>query len=248
MRCAAAFAVTLLAIVAAPAHAQSYAVTTTSEEWTEVSDSGADRLVSPHAAERPGGEAYGPFRLLDEHRAALVDATDRATPGQFAAMLRDHPGLVIIEMVECPGTEDDIANLQLGRMIRNAGISTHVPANGSVRSGAVELFLAGRTRQIDDGAEFAVHAWRDTDGHEPDDYPANSPVNRIYLDYYGQMGLARPQAFYDMTNAVANADARWLTAQDMREWIGETNTSDVIVAAPAAKPAMAYLDLDTRFP
>jgi hypothetical protein len=234
---------TLLACLAAPVHAQGYVVTTTVtvEEWVE---DGAERLVAPHGGALVDGPAYGPFRLLDERRAALIDATDSATPAQFEAMLRDHPGIATIEMVECPGTDDDTANLQLGRMIRAAGIATHVPAGGSVRSGAVELFLAGRTRAIDDGAEFAVHAWRDSDGREPGDFAADSPVNRVYLDYYREMGVARPRAFYDMTNAVPNDAARWLTAQDMREWVGEGREGDV--TAPA--PVMAYLDLGHGFP
>ena len=225
-------------LFAAPAHAQSYAVTTTItvEEWVE---DGAERLVASGDFALPGGAAYGPFRVLDEHRAALVDATDAASPRAFAAMLRDHPAIAAIEMVECPGTDDDTANLALGRMIRAAGIATHVPANGSVRSGAVELFLAGATRQIDDGAEFAVHAWRDSDGLGPRDFAADSPVNRAYLDYYREMGVADPHGFYDMTNATPNAEARWLTAQDMRAWVGEKKP---------VSPTIAYLDLGHGFP
>ena len=57
---------------------------------------------------------------------------------------------------------------------------------------------------------------------------------------------------YDMTNAVPNSDARWLTAQDMRGWLGEARDGDVIVSgqatAPAEGPGIAYLDLGTRFP
>jgi hypothetical protein len=236
-------ALSLFAGLPAPAHAQSYAISEslTVEEWVE---DGAERLVAAHGPAFARGEGYGPFRVIDPAHAALVDATDAASPGQFQAMLRDHPGIATIEMVECPGTDDDTANLALGRMIRAAGIATHVPANGSVRSGAVELFLAGRTRLIDDGAEFAVHAWRDSDGREPGDYAADSPVNRVYLDYYRQMGLADAQAFYDMTNAVPHADARWLTAQDMRAWVGEALDGDVVWIAPV----IAYLDLGTRFP
>ena len=230
MRRIAALILALVAVTAAPALSQ------------EVP--GADRFVAAHDTPLAEGEAYGPFRVIDERRAALVDATDGAAPAQFEAMLRDHPGIVALEMVECPGTDDDTANLRLGRMIRAAGIATHVPSGGSVRSGAVELFLAGATRAIDDGAEFAVHAWRDSDGLGPRDYSADSPVNRAYLDYYREMGLAEPQAFYDMTNAVPNEAARWLTAQDMRVWLGEAKAGDVTVAAPS----IAYLDLDARFP
>jgi len=237
MRRAFILAASLLATLAAPARAQSYVVseTVTIEEWTE----GAERLVQARGPAFAQGEAYGPFRVIDEHRAALVDATDGATPAQFRAMLRDHPGIATIEMLECPGTDDDTANLRLGRMIRAAGLTTHVPADGSVRSGAVELFLAGATRQVDDGAEFAVHAWRDSDGLGPRDFASDSPVNRAYLDYYREMGVADPRAFYDMTNATPNADARWLTASDMRRWVGE---------GADATPAIAYLDLGHRFP
>ena len=242
MRRAFAFAAFLLTIPA-HAHAQSRVVSTTvvSEEWVE---DGAERWVASGETALPDGPAYGPFRVLDDRRAALVDVTDAASPGEFQAMLRDHPGIAAIEMIECPGTDDDTANLALGRLIRAAGISTHVPAGGSVRSGAVELFLAGRTRQIDDGAEFAVHAWRDSDGREPGDFAADSPVNRAYLEYYRQMGLADAQGFYDMTNAVPNADARWLTAQDMRRWVRDAKEGDVAVSVPS----IAYLDLGTRFP
>lgn len=235
MRRALVLVASLLAALAVPAHAQSYVVseTVTVEEWTE---DGAERLVAAHGPAVAQGEAYGPFRVIDDTHAALVDVSDSASPAELQAMLRDHPGIATLEMLECPGTDDDTANLKLGRMIRAAGLVTHVPADGSVRSGAVELFLAGATRQIDDGAEFAVHAWRDSDGLGPRDFAADSPVNRAYLDYYREMGVADPRGFYDMTNAAPNADARWMTAKDMRRWVGEPT------------PAMAYLDLGHGFP
>ena len=125
------------------------------------------------------------------HRAALVDATDAAPARRSSRRCcATYPRIATLEMVECPGTDDDTANLRLGRMIRAAGIATHVPADGSVRSGAVELFLAGGTRAVDDGAEFAVHAWRDSDGLRAGDFAADAPDNRAYLAYYREMGVA----------------------------------------------------------
>src|SRR3546814_3653109 len=64
-----------------------------------------------------------------------------ATPRQFAAMLAAFPGLTRIEMIDCPGSLDEEANLALARAIRRAGLETVVPSGGSVRSGAVELWL-----------------------------------------------------------------------------------------------------------
>jgi len=187
-----------------------------------VAAAGSGRFVASAPVAVPRGIArYGPFRVLDDGRAALVDATDERTPAAFRVMLAAHPGITTLELVECPGTEDDRANLALGRMIRARGLATHVPDGGSVRSGAVELFLAGVHHTAEPRAEFAVHAWADEDGREATDYAPTAPENRAYLDYYREMGMTLPQAtaFYAMTNSVPNASARWLTATEMGHWV-----------------------------
>ena len=121
------FALILAALSPAPALAQE-AVTISVEvvQETPAGDPGGERFVAQgraDVAELRAIAAYGPFRVLDSGRAALVDATDTTTPRQFAQMLIAFPALRTIEMVECPGTSDDTANLRLGRMIRRAGRS-----------------------------------------------------------------------------------------------------------------------------
>jgi hypothetical protein len=155
-------------------------------------------------------------------------------------------------MIEAPGTRHDIANLQLGRMIRAAGLSTHVPNGGSVRSGAVELFLAGATRTMDDGALFAVHSWLDTYGREPGDFPEDHPANRLYLDYYVEMGMSETQAraFYAMTNSVSHVDALWLGASDMRGWVPQVREAQWVLALEAGVWPVSVMDegpLDMRY-
>ena len=65
------------------------------------------------------GVQYGPFKVLDDKRVALVGPTDRNSPQYFDVMLADHPGLGVLEILEGPGTSDDVANLagvhQVGR-------------------------------------------------------------------------------------------------------------------------------------
>ncbi len=211
------------------------------------------RFVESHRV-RPayGAVEYGPFRVIDGQTVALLGETDSRSPAHFAHLLRDHPGLARLEMVECPGTLDDRANLELGRMIRRARLSTVVPANGSVRSGAVELFLAGVERRIDNGAEFAVHSWRDEYGREASDFSMEAPQNRTYLDYYREMGMDEGQAraFYAMTNSVPHHRARWMRAGEMREWVGyrasvERPMSERAQSAQRAQnPRIAYLSLE----
>jgi len=190
----------------------------------------------------PGLAQYGPFRVLDDSRAALVATTDAASPAAFQAMLAAHPGLAVIEFADAPGTSNDLANLQLGRAIRTAGLATHVPDGGSARSGAVELFLAGTRRTIAPGALFAVHSWRDEAGREPADFAADAPANRLYLDYYAEMGMnaADARAFYAMTNSVPHASALWLEGEQMARWIA----SDV--RTPATRSLDAPLESALR--
>lgn len=202
------------------------------EDWAEV---GAVRFVSPvPSTEADAIAAYGPFRVLDAQTAAVVDVTDETSPAEFQAMLRDYPQLATLRFIECPGTYDDRANLAVGRLIRAAGLVTEVPAGGSVRSGGVELVLAGVEQAIDDRAEFAVHAWLDEDGREADDYASGSPEHRKYLTYYREMGVEDAEAFYAMTNSVPFEDALWLSGSEMRRWLEPGDDS---------APKLAYLDL-----
>lgn len=229
MRKLVALFLSILAMATQPAMAQVIVYQEVVEEIVEVPATGSDRFVEAHppalAATAPalpqGIARFGPFRVLDATHAALVDATDARSPAQFAALLRAWPGIRTLELIECPGTDDDRANLRLGVMIHDRGIATDVPAGGSVRSGAVELFLAGVRRSAAANAEFAVHSWADEFGLEPKDYAPDAPENRIYIDYYKRMGMsdAEARSFYAMTNSVPNADAKWLGTADMAQWV-----------------------------
>lgn len=246
MRRPLSFLLVLAAIGAAPLSSQAQSVA--GGEGVSDLAFAAQPFVHSAPAPIPAGIArYGPFRVIDGRSAALVAATDEYTPAQFAAMMRDYPQIARLELVECPGTYEDRANLRLGRMIRAAGLVTHVPRGGSVRSGAVELFLAGAERLVDEGAEFAVHSWVDEDGLQANDYAENAPESRKYLVYYQEMGMdaATARKFYAMTNSVPFGSARWFGSAEMRHWLGQ--------GAPAApsRPSifggnavLAYLDLE----
>lgn len=105
-------------------------------------------------------------------------------------------------------------------MIRAKGIATHVPDNGWVASGAVELFLAGTRRSAEPTARFAVHSWEDDNGRGPRDYSPDAPQNRAYPDYYRTMGMseASARAFYAMTNSTPFSRPRELAADEMARW------------------------------
>ncbi len=218
MKLAVAFRMLALgALILAPAggHAlDSASVETEVYEWVED--------AQPQAAKAaPALGTFGPFQVVAADRAELNGSIETETPAQFRAMLRAFPGIRQIDMIECPGTDDDEANLALARMVRRAGIATNVPDGGSVRSGGVELFLAGTKRHAAPGAEFAVHSWRDEDGMEADDFAENDPVHQGYVAYYREIGMTpdKARAFYAMTNSAAHDEALYLKSRDIAAYI-----------------------------
>lgn len=208
------FAFSVLALMSTSAQALStVSIETESYEWA---DDASTVATAPQSKAN-----FGPFNVVARDRVELNGSIESDTPTQFAAMLRAFPTIRQIDMVDCPGTGDDEANLALARMVRKAGIATFVPNNGSVRSGGVELFLAGAKRSAAPNAEFAVHSWLDEDGMEPDDYADSDPVNREYLNYYREMGMSyeKAKAFYAMTNSVPHNDALYLKPRDIAAFI-----------------------------
>ncbi len=165
----------------------------------------------------PALASYGPFNVVSPTVVEMVGDTDSYSPRDFRRLLAAYPGIREIHFVECGGTFDDYANLQLARMIRRAGIATHVPAGGSTRSGGVELFLAGARRTADPGAEFIVHSWLDNYGREASDLPMSDPAHQAYLSYYREIGMAAADArdFYALTNSVPHDSQRRLTLGEL---------------------------------
>ncbi|WP_447952281.1 alpha/beta hydrolase [Sphingopyxis chilensis] len=194
------------------------------EALAEDAEFAAARRYAPAASLATLGHAkarFGPFAVIDGATVRMAGDVTSATPRQFAAMLAAFPGLRRLEMVDCPGSLDEDANLILARAIRRQGMETVVPAGGSIRSGAVELWLAGVTRRAAPDAEFGVHSWADEYGREANDYPASDPVHAEYLALYREMGMdaAKARAFYALTNATPFDDVRYLTRDDMARFV-----------------------------
>ncbi|MCW5647659.1 MAG: alpha/beta hydrolase [Sphingopyxis sp.] len=194
------------------------------EGLADEADFAPARRYAPSATLAAPGRAkahYGPFAVIDATTARMAGDVTAATPRQFAAMLAAFPGIKRLEMVDCPGSIDEEANLVLARAIRRAGLETIVPSGGSVRSGAVELWLAGVTRRAAPDAEFGVHSWADEYGREAKDYPPNDPVHAEYLGLYRELGMddARARAFYALTNSTPFDEVRYLTRDDMARFV-----------------------------
>ncbi len=163
---------------------------------------------------------FGPFAVVDAKTVELYGTIDVNSPAEFRNLVAAYPSVSLIRMVECPGTLDDQANFEVARMVRARGMATLVPAKGSVRSGGVELFLAGVKRTAEPGAEFGVHSWQDDEGHQAKDAPADDDTASEYVNYYKAMGLAvdTAQAFYAFTNKTAFENIHYMTPAELAQF------------------------------
>lgn len=170
-------------------------------------------------AEHPANAlaSFGPFAVVSANTVEMRGATDAASPAQFRRMIAAFPAIKTIRMIDVAGTENDDANFAVARMIRRAGIDTFVPANGSVRSGGVELFLAGVKHVAEPGAEFGVHSWQGEDGIDARDAKASDPAHATYVRYYQEVGMPAQaaSAFYAFTNRVAFNDVHYMTRDEL---------------------------------
>lgn len=200
-----------------PVHAESIIETV---EIVEEIDASPDADYGSPAANPAAIARFGPFHVLATDRAELNGAIDADSVKQFGLMLIAYPKIARIDMIDCPGTENDEANLEIARQIRARQMHTHVPTNGSVRSGGVELFLAGVKRTADKGAEFGVHSWIDSEGREAKDVPVNDPVHASYVRYYQDMGFAPDvaKAFYDFTNKTSFEQVHYMTGPELAQF------------------------------
>ena len=215
------FAAAVLLCTPFAAHAAEYTTIETSTIDWEQDPSDIVRETSNAAASQFTLASFGPFNVVSNGVAELVGSIETGSAAQFKHMLAAYPGINQINMIDCPGTNDDAANFQIARMIRKSGITTYIPDGGSVRSGGVELFLAGVRRVAEPTAEFAVHSWQDDDGLEADDVPANDTVNLEYINYYREIGMdeQKARAFYAMTNSVPHDSALYLNRRDIAAYL-----------------------------
>ena len=156
--------------------------------------------------------------------ARMTGTIDCTTPAVVQQLLSANPQLTTIVLVNVPGSADDDANLAAARLIRQAGINTHVPAGPGVASGGTDFFLAGVIRTMDAGAVIGVHSWADGNGSgkaQKDSNPnwATDTAHASFLQYYQEMGLADPSGFYCYTmDAAPPTGIHDMTVQEKNQW------------------------------
>jgi hypothetical protein len=166
----------------------------------------------------PAIDRYAPLSLAaDGDTARLYGSIKSESPEVVAAFLGAHPATRTLAFVDMPGSSDDAAALEIARLIRAAGLNTHMPSDARIESGAVMVFVAGVERTAECGALAGVHAWWDTAGYSAQEVPPDHPGHAHFIEYYAQMGL--PDTYYWFTVNAAPPDAmHTLSAPEMNAY------------------------------
>ena len=164
---------------------------------------------------------FGIFSTQDATIAIMNGVIDSNTPKHWDNFIVANPTINKMIMKDCPGSEDDEANLEAARKIRQQGIAIHLPADAVIASGAVDLYLAGTTRTREAGSKIGVHSWSDGGSREATDFPVGHANHQPYIDYYKEMGFSQTdaEAFYYFTiNAAKAADIHWMTDAEIEQY------------------------------
>ncbi len=161
---------------------------------------------------------------LDGNSLIAEGVIDERALEAFRYALSENPDVTTLVLWWVPGSADDDANLQLGRIVNSMGLETVVPRGGLVASGGTDLFLAGATRRIEPDACIGVHAWGDMEYGSGRNAPRDAPIHRSYLRFYDDIGI--DAAFYWFTLDAADVEGmHWMTPAEQDRFAMTTEPS-----------------------
>jgi hypothetical protein len=155
---------------------------------------------------------------IEGETAFMYGVIDHTTPAVVQGLVDEYPEVTRIVMVDVPGSDDDPANLEASRLVREHGLVTVVPSNGVIASGGVDFFTAGKFRVVEPCGKLGVHSW-DEDGPDGSIILGNEvsrghEIHTMFLDFYREMGI--PEDFYWFTlEAAPPQRIHWMSDEEI---------------------------------
>jgi len=135
------------------------------------------------------GAGSSTFALdLEAGEARLDGSLGSSTYDQLAYLVETFPEVHTIALSDVPGSVNDEANMETGRMLRAAGLDTRLVDGGAAYSGGVDLFCAGVGRSVGTDPTLGVHSWSDGENsaHElPEDHPGHVAQVAFFTEMLG---------------------------------------------------------------
>ncbi len=177
---------------------------------------------------RLGRGAGSTVIALDGDRAVVSGQLGRGTLDQIVHLVNWHPEVGTLVLANVPGSVDPDAVFAAGRLLREVGLATEVPADGFVAGGGVDLFAAGAARTLGEGASLAVRAWEDpADDVRADRLPPGDDRHDPFLTYLAEMlgDVAGPDFYFFSINAAAPDELHLMSDAEIARYKLVTVTS-----------------------
>lgn len=118
---------------------------------------GCDQLGSRIGPRRGTSEVMSVNGFLaDGDTLFLSGVVDESAPVRFAQLKAANPDLARLVLTEASGVQGNAGALALGRAVRAAGMNTELRNDSVAIGAAVDVFLGGVTRIMQDGAVLRV--------------------------------------------------------------------------------------------
>lgn len=151
--------------------------------------------------------------VVQEDRLYLLGELNSRTPEKVKAIIQENPEVKTLVLTAMPGSLDDEALFPFARWLRAKGLNTHLLSDTVIASGAVDLFLSGVERTMEEGARLGVHSWSDGSS-EAMDFPHEHEAHRFNADYI--QAMLGSEEFYWFTIKAAPADGlHWMKGAEI---------------------------------
>ena len=131
---------------------------------------------------------------VDGTKFTVTSSPGMRTYNQVFDIIKNKPEVktIVIEYVANNAVNQDIM-IETARLIRKAGLNTHVGFKNLMHSSGLELFVAGVERTVDDNASIYLNSWNT--GIESLDKNDTRHTSRLEL-YKEMLGEAQGEDFY----------------------------------------------------
>lgn len=133
---------------------------------------------------------------------------------QLTELIAQNPEVKTLVLENIQGSINDAINMHSGRLVRNAQLTTLMPADGEAHSGGVDLFASGFKRVYQAGGKLGVHSWCCVDGKHAGELSKDHEAHGAQLTYVREMlGTELGPEFYFFTLEAAPFDGIHLMTQ-----------------------------------
>lgn len=166
------------------------------------------------------GAGNSTLNIVD-NTAILNGTLGTKTYIQIDELTKNNSNVDTLILQAIDGSINDDINMHTGRLIRQAKLTTVVPANGDINSGGVDLFAAGFKREYNKGGKVGVHSWCCVSGKSAHLLNKDDEAHGAQLTYFREI-LGKelgPEFYYFTINAAPASSIYIMTPAELIKYL-----------------------------